>query len=112
MFPFSLEMQMVSKCLRVYLVNHSQASMSPSPLLLSPKHENMRSGLPSGVDQTSLSALGGRGVVVGGRQEEGSPNLPAPLLLLSARHAGPTLCQTVIHGGRNIHMTSYTLSKS
>ena len=107
MFSFSLEMQMVSKCLIVYLINHSQASRSPSPLLLIPEQENMRSGLPSRVDQTLQSALVG-----GGDQEERAPHPPALLLLLLARHAGPTLCQTVTHGGRNIYMTSYTRSKS
>ena len=74
MFSFSLEMQMVSKCLIVYLVTHSQASMSPSPLLLSPEHENMRSGLPSKVDQTLQSALEGRG----SRRRGSPPSSSAP----------------------------------
>ena len=38
MFSFRLEMQMVSKCLIVYLVNQSRANINHS-LLLSSEHE-------------------------------------------------------------------------
>ena len=80
MFSFSLEMQMVSKCLIVYLVNQSRANMNHSTPL-SPEHENMRPGLLSKANQTSQSAMGG--------QEEAVTNLLALFLLLLAHLAGP-----------------------
>lgn len=79
MFSFSLEMQMVSKCLIVYLVNHSQANINHS-LLLNYEHEN--SPTPHFLSKVTRPHKVQH-------QEDVGPDLLASLLLGLAHHAGP-----------------------